>query len=73
MDFVLTIGTRRIPLEVKYQRRIDPLMDTEGLRSFVEQKVNNAPFGILVAQADTDVVVDPRIVCVPLSTLMMLR
>ena len=73
VDFVLTIGTRRIPLEVKYQRRIDPLMDTEGLRSFVEQQVNNAPFGILVSQADTDAIVDPRIVCLPLSTLMMLR
>lgn len=73
VDFVLTIGTKRVPLEVKYQRRIDPLMDTVGLRSFVEQTVNNAPFGILVTQTDTDVVLDPRIVCLPLSTLMMLR
>jgi predicted AAA+ superfamily ATPase len=73
VDFVLTIGTKRIPLEVKYQRRIDPLMDTEGLRSFIEQSVNNAPFGILVSQTDTEIVVDPRIVCLPLSTLMMLR
>jgi len=70
---VLSVGTKRIPLEVKYQRRIDPLMDTEGLRSFIEQSVNNAPFGILVSQTDTDVVRDPRIVCLPLSTLMMLR
>ena len=23
-DFVLTVGTRRIPLEVRYQWRIDP-------------------------------------------------
>lgn len=70
---MLSVGTKRIPLEVKYQRRIDPLMDTEGLRSFIEQSVNNAPFGILVSQTDTDVVRDPRIVCLPLSTLMMLR
>jgi predicted AAA+ superfamily ATPase len=73
VDFVLSVGTKRIPLEVKYQRRIDPLMDTEGLRSFIEQSVNNAPFGVLVSQTDTDVVRDPRIVCLPLSTLMMLR
>lgn len=73
VDFVLPVGTKRIPLEVKYQHRIDPMMDTEGLRSFIEQSVNNAPFGILVSQTDTDVVVDPRIVCLPLSTLMMLR
>jgi predicted AAA+ superfamily ATPase len=73
VDFVLTIGTKRIPLEVKYQRRIDPQTDTVGLRTFIEQTVNNAPFGILVTQTDTDVVLDPRIVCLPLSTLMMLR
>ena len=73
VDFVLTIGTRRIPLEVKYQRRLDPLRDTEGLRTFIEKTVHNAPFGLLVCQADTDVVLDPRIVTLPLSTLMLLR
>jgi predicted AAA+ superfamily ATPase len=73
IDFVLTVGTKRIPLEVKYQRRIDPLNDTEGLRSFVEKAINNAPFGILVTQTDVDDVVDPRIVCLPLSSLMLLR
>ncbi len=70
--FVLTIGTRRIPLEVKYQRRIDALADTEGLRTFIEKSVNNAPFGVLVTQTDLDSVLDPRIVCLPLSSLMLL-
>lgn len=73
VDFVLTIGTHRIPLEVKYQRRIDEVRDTEGLRSFVEKAANRAPFGILVTQVDGAQVRDPRIVCVPLSTLMLLR
>lgn len=73
VDFVLTVGTRRVPLEVKYQRSIDPLRDTEGLRSFIEKTVNNAPFGLLVTQTDTDAVRDPRILTVPLSTLMLLR
>ncbi len=73
VDFVLTIGTKRIPLEVKYQRRIDPLRDTEGLRTFVEKKVNNAPFGLLITQTDDAGVDDPRIVALPLSTLMLLR
>ena len=73
IDFILTIGTKRIPLEVKYQKRIDPLRDTEGLRTFLEKSVNNAPFGILVTLTDTDEVVDPRIVTLPLSTLMLLR
>ena len=42
IDFVLTVGTKRIPLEVKYRSRVDPLMDTEGLRTFLEKSVNNA-------------------------------
>jgi len=73
IDFVLTLGTKRVPLEVKYQRTIDPLRDTEGLRSFLEKSVNNAPFGILVTQAESDVVADPRIVSIPLSSLMLIR
>jgi hypothetical protein len=73
IDFVLTIGTKRLPLEVKYQRRIDPLRDTEGLRTFIEKSVNNAPFGLLVTQQDESDVDDPRIVSLPLSTLMLLR
>jgi predicted AAA+ superfamily ATPase len=73
VDFVLTIGTRRIPLEVKYQRRLDPLADTEGLRSFLEKTVNNAAFGVLVTQTDSESILDPRIVTLPLSSLMLLR
>lgn len=73
VDFVLTIGTQRIPLEVKYQRRIDELRDTEGLRTFLEKAANKAPFGILVTQVDGASVRDPRIVCLPLSSLMLLR
>jgi len=73
VDFVLTVGTKRIPLEVKYQRRVDPLRDTEGLRTFIEKSVNNAPFGILVTQVEAPEVIDPRIVALPLSSLMLLR
>ena len=73
VDFVLTIGVKRIPIEVKYQARIDALRDTEGLRSFIEKSVNNAPFGLLVTQDDTPQVTDPRIVTIPLSSLMLLR
>jgi predicted AAA+ superfamily ATPase len=77
VDFVITIGTLRIPLEVKYRRRIDPRADTEGLRTFLEKTAYRAPFGILVTQADDTAgaagVADPRIVCLPLSSLMLLR
>lgn len=74
LDFVMTIGTRRIPIEIKYQRRIDPLGDTEGLRTFMEKAANNAPFGLLITQADQEIpALDPRIVAMPLSSLMLLR
>ena len=72
IDFVLTIGTKRIPLEVRYQRRIDALRDTEAMRTFVEKTVNNAPFGILITQSDMEALDDPRIVTFPLSSLMLL-
>ena len=73
VDFILTIGTRRIPVEVKYQSRVDPFRDTEGLRTFMEKTANNAPFSILVTQTDVAESLDPRIVPISLPTLMLLR
>ena len=73
VDFVLTVGAQRVPVEIKYQRRIDPLRDTLGIRSFLEKSVNNASFGLLVTQDDSGTVYDPRIVSLPLSTFMLLR
>lgn len=73
VDFVLTVGDRRVPVEVKYQRRIDPARDTLGIRSFLEKTVNNATFGILITQDDGAAMEDPRIVALPLSTFMLLR
>ncbi len=73
VDFVLTIGSRRIPLEVKYRRRIDPQEDTRGLRSFVEKTVYNASFGVLVTMLDDVKVPDPRIEVVPLPSLLLMR
>jgi predicted AAA+ superfamily ATPase len=72
VDFVLTVGTHRIPIEVKYRRRID-FSDTEGLRAFVERVANNAPFGVLLTLGDETVVDDPRIVVLPLSSLLLMR
>jgi predicted AAA+ superfamily ATPase len=73
VDFVLTLGTRRIPVEVKYRRHIDPYEDTRGLRAFLEKTVNNAPFGLLVTLFDDVVVPDPRIIPISLSSLLWLR
>jgi predicted AAA+ superfamily ATPase len=73
VDFVLTIGEKRIPVEVKYRGRIDPHRDTIGIRAFMEKTVYNAPFGILVTMSDDVVVDDPRIVAVPLRSLLLMR
>ena len=70
---MLTIGEKRIPVEVKYRRVIDPLADTVGLRTFLEKAVNNAPFALLIARDDTPAVADPRILTLPLSALLIVR
>lgn len=72
VDFVLSIGEQRIPIEVKYRRRIEPKA-LEGLRHFLAKPVYQAPFGILVTLTDDVTVDDPRIVCVPLATLLLMR
>lgn len=73
VDFILTIGTHRIPIEVKYRRRIDPHEDTRGIRAFLEKTVYNAPFGILVTMDDDVIIPDPRIVAISLSSFLWLR
>jgi predicted AAA+ superfamily ATPase len=73
VDFVLTLGDKRIPIEIKYRRTIDPFRDTEGIRTFLDHAVYNAPFGILVTARDDVKVDDPRIVTIPLSSLLLLR
>lgn len=73
VDFVVTVGTRRIPIEVKYRRHIDPHDDTLSLRAFLEKRVYNASFGILVTLDDNVLVPDPRIIPISLSALLWLR
>jgi len=73
VDFVLTIGTKRIPIEVKYRKRIDPMDDTRGLRAFLEKSVYNAPFGLLVTLEDDARVTDPRIIPISLASFLWTR
>ena len=72
VDFVLTVGVQRIPVEVKYRRRVDA-DDLRGLRAFLDKSVYNAPFGLLVTLTDDVVVPDPRILPISLSSLLWLR
>jgi predicted AAA+ superfamily ATPase len=72
VDFVLTVGEQRIPVEVKYRRRVSH-DDTVGLRAMIEKTVYRAPFGVIVTQQDEPASDDPRIVSLPLSTLLLMR
>jgi predicted AAA+ superfamily ATPase len=72
VDYILAVGDQRIPVEVKYRRHIT-YADTFGLRSFTEKAIYNAPFGLLVTMLDDSASDDPRIVSLPLSTLLLLR
>jgi predicted AAA+ superfamily ATPase len=72
VDFVLTVGTIRIPLEVKYQATIDR-RDAAALDAFVSKEVNHAPFGVLVTRDETATDPGPRVLALPLSSLMLLR
>lgn len=73
VDFAVTVGTHRIPVEVKYRKRIDPHEDTRGLRAFLEKTGYNAPLGLLVTLADDVQVPGPRIVAISLSSFLWLR
>lgn len=72
VDFVLTVGERRIPLEVN-RRQIDSHRDTLGLRSFLERSHYNAPFGVLVTMRESTQIPDPRIVPVSLRSFLLMR
>ena len=73
IDYVLTVGDRRIPIEVKYQARLDPHRDTAALRGFLDQLGPRAPLGVVVTRGDQPTVDDPRIVTLPLASLLLLR
>jgi len=57
---------------VKYRENIT-WQDTYGVRSFIEKSVYNAPFGIIVTLTDEPATDDPRLVSIPLSTLLLMR
>ncbi len=71
VDFVLTIGTRRIPMEIKYRRRRLGRDHIGGVRAFCDKKLYDAPFGIVVTQNETGIIAD-NIVALPASALLLL-
>jgi len=50
VDFVITIGEHRIPVEVKYRRQPTRPEDLAGLNHFIEKKAYGSKFGLLICQ-----------------------
>lgn len=50
VDFVLTIGARRIPIEVKYRKSAGGADDVAGLKHWIAKGSHGSPFGLLVTQ-----------------------
>ena len=72
IDFILTIGTQRIPIEVKYKTNINK-DDIKNLVAFIDKPVYEAHFGIIITQDYIKENLDPRIVQIPLSTFLLLK
>jgi predicted AAA+ superfamily ATPase len=72
IDFILTIGLQRIPIEIKYCRGRPRSGDTAGLKSFCRQPKYNAPFGLLITQ-ETSGLLDENIIALPAYALLSMR
>jgi predicted AAA+ superfamily ATPase len=72
IDFVLTVGDFRIPVEVKYRNSIEP-SHVNGLSWFMSNPLNRAPFGILLTKHDSPDFQRDDIVALPLSSAMLLK
>lgn len=72
VDFIISVGDQRIPIEIKYRNRIRH-EHFNGLRSFCSIPLNRSPFGVLVSKNDEAFTNDENIVVLPLSTLLLLK
>lgn len=72
IDFVLTLGLQRIPIEVKYRCGRPGPNDWAGLASFCNQPKYNSPFGLLITQ-ELSGLLDTNIVALPAFALLSVR
>jgi predicted AAA+ superfamily ATPase len=71
LDFVITIGDQRVPVEVKYRNNIN-YDHYRGLIDFISKPINRAPFGLIITKNET-ISLDERIIAIPLRNLLILR
>lgn len=72
VDFVITGGDHRIPVEVKYQRHISE-KDCAGLVNFMAKKANRSSVGVIVTRDFGDYRLPAGIVAIPFKTLLIAR
>ena len=72
VDFVMVLGNQRVPIEVKYRNKVRQ-HDLQGIIEFLDRDINQASFGIVVTKSDETIIEDKRLICMPLSTFMLLR
>ncbi len=72
VDLVLTVGGTRVPIEVKFRRKVQAA-DLDGLHAFLDAGLH-APFGVLITRDDA-VELPPlgdRVVALPLASALLL-
>ena len=70
VDFVLSIGSKRVPVEVKYRRQLKK-SDSAAVRSFISQPKYNAPFGIVITREEAGEI--DNVFFIPLQALLAMR
>ena len=72
IDYVVSVGDHRVPVEIKYQRNVDLNRDARALRVFIAEPTNRATFGVIITRNDVAAPQNTNIVAVPLSTFLLL-
>ena len=69
IDYVLTMGLKRLPIEVKYRRDKPNNGDLAGIKSFCSQKKYNAQFGLVITQEYAGPIGN-NVIAIPASTFL---
>lgn len=72
VDFVLSVGTTRLPVEIKYRRSKPAKVDLAGIEAFCQKKAYQARFGIVITQSHAGDI-NSNALAVPASTFLLLR
>ena len=69
VDFILTSGLKRLPIEVKYRHGKPKNGDLAGIRSFCRKEKYNAEFGLVITQEYAGPIGE-NVIAIPASTFL---